>query len=58
MSGRACEKHGPQDNWAGVCLAIGEYGKPGGERLHRLVPLCHQCFWEAWALNGKPECVV
>jgi hypothetical protein len=81
-----CAKHGPQESWTGVCLAIGDalseqravgfvWGVDdtfhwafcdecqaerlkGIERPHKLVPLCHTCFEEAWELNGKPEKLV
>ncbi len=29
--------------------------QPDAEAPHRWVPLCHECFWKAWDLNGKPE---
>jgi hypothetical protein len=81
--GGACQKHGPQELWDGVCLAIGDALKEdrpvgfawgvddgfhwavcnhcdeeiakGLPRPHRLVPLCHACFLDAWHLNGTPE---
>jgi hypothetical protein len=83
VSAGTCAKHGPQDSWTGVCLAIGDNLKEsktvgfvwgidgdfywaicdecervrllGSERPHKLVPLCHDCFQDAWTLNGKPE---
>lgn len=83
MSSGACQKHGPQNEWAFACKNLGDaliaeqivgfnWGidegfhwtfcdecavavRIGDKRVHEGVPICHECFWEAWALNGKPE---
>ena len=40
--------------WA-ICTYCDTEVQKGLVRPHKVVPLCHSCFEEAWELNGKPE---
>jgi hypothetical protein len=41
-------------HWA-VCTHCDAEIAKGHERPHKWVPACHECFLEAWQLNGRPE---